>query len=637
MSNQKPPDVAQAAAFFDLISTEPRLTRIVDFSDAHLVIRGELPDSDSNSHLQRLMIFGLSPASTWELQNVVSGHTATSLSNGKVVYASSASDGSILWVAEGARAGQVVHRVSGNITAMARGNNSAIVYCLSRSIGAVQGPNATGPQLPGATLFTDRSASLGKVRFRAGGWQLIQLNTAEGEEPQYTDLAFEPTGEISVMDNGQILVGTVTHRDGQDGRFGFVRLAPDGKEIARYFDKTTAFSNAVSAADGATIICAGVRVADHPGGLRQRLVSFTEGNRPEELRVTDELWHRPIGFCGAHRLVTLAEDRGRRKVFLHDLREAKVELLDAPGSVLDARVINGKLAYITSSLTRMPSLRLLDIAGNSGTTRVLNARPLDLGGSAEYISQPIDKDLSLASWICRPDQPDTAGLVVIFHGGPCKTWADWPWRWNPWPFVQAGFTVLMPDPPMSLGYGNHVIDLGWKRWRTGIAKYASRQVEMVRDATGLSHKPLILMGGSFGGYLALAAAAHLKPNLVISHGAPADLQQVALTSDVTWQWVREYGAPDPFNRDYREESLHDFDKLKDSKVLLSHGFKDDLVPVSHAIGLFRRLQSDGVDTALAIFHNEHHGLTQISNQRDWFRWIIQETACAALARDWQPL
>ncbi|WFU53625.1 alpha/beta fold hydrolase [Bradyrhizobium pachyrhizi] len=633
MPDRKQPDSGAATAFFDIIAMEPRLTRIADFSRTHLVVRGELPDAGSDSYLPRLMVFQLAANGSWGLQDVVSGHTGVNLADGRVAYASGAGAGSSVWISAGAETNHLVHRLQGRIAAMVCGGDGTDIYCLSQHIGAARPAEANGDRMPGAMLFTDRFASIGKTRSKAGAWQLVRLDAADGRHLWQTDLAFEPTGEISVMGNGNLLVGAVVQGDCQDGRFGFIRLGPDGREIARYLDKKTSYFRAVSDLDGAKVVCAGVCVADPPGGLRQRLVVLSQDGSHKEVRVSDELWHQPVGFCNPRRLVTLAEDRGRRKLFLHDLDRATSDCLAIDGSVLDAKVIGDKLACITSSLSKMPSLQLFDMAGDAGITTVLGARALDLGGSLHDVSQSIDKDLSLASRICRPDRPEMAGLVVMFHGGPCKTWADWPWRWNPWPFVQAGFAVVLPDPPMSVGYGDRAIDLGWKRWRTGIARHAARQVEMLRDVVGLAHKPLILMGGSFGGYLALATAEQLLPDLVICHGAPADLRQVALTSDVPWQWIREYGAPDLSNSDYRRESLCDFAKMKGRRVVLSHGLNDDLVPVSHAVGLYRCLQSDGVDAALAIFDNEHHGLARISNQQEWFRWIVGETVAIVSAEN----
>ncbi|MBY5775233.1 prolyl oligopeptidase family serine peptidase [Rhizobium leguminosarum] len=186
---------------------------------------------------------------------------------------------------------------------------------------------------------------------------------------------------------------------------------------------------------------------------------------------------------------------------------------------------------------------------------------------------------------------------------------------------------------MSLGYGDRVIDVGWRRWRTGIAKYAARQVEMIRDAAGFSHNLWFSWAVASADIWRWRQRCSLIPIWSSLMAAPADLEQVALISDVAWQWVREYGVPTPLNADYRRESVCDLDKLKNCKVLLSHGFNDDLVPVSHAVGLYGRLKFYGVDTALAIFQDEGHSLTRVSNQKDWFRWVIEEMANAIQATD----
>ena len=44
----------------------------------------------------------------------------------------------------------------------------------------------------------------------------------------------------------------------------------------------------------------------------------------------------------------------------------------------------------------------------------------------------------------------------MVHGGPWGSWNTWTYRWNPDPFVAAGYAVLLPDPAISTGYGQHI-------------------------------------------------------------------------------------------------------------------------------------------------------------------------------------
>ena len=143
--------------------------------------------------------------------------------------------------------------------------------------------------------------------------------------------------------------------------------------------------------------------------------------------------------------------------------------------------------------------------------------------------------------------------------------------------------------------------------------------------------PLALMGGSFGGYLALLTAAQLAPRLVVAHGAPVDLRQTASVSDVGWQWIREYGDPDTCRAGYDEQSLPYDSVPAGTRVLLSHGLADDLVPASESVRLHRSLLRRSVRSELAVFSREGHPLLRPRNLRAWFDWVL-----AALAAELPP-
>ncbi|MFE5078638.1 alpha/beta hydrolase family protein [Streptomyces halstedii] len=153
--------------------------------------------------------------------------------------------------------------------------------------------------------------------------------------------------------------------------------------------------------------------------------------------------------------------------------------------------------------------------------------------------------------------------------GPLLSWIDWSWRWNPWLFVAEGHAVLMPDPPLSMGYGQETVERGWGRWSSEVASVAAEQVRAALRRPGLDARRVAAMGGSFGGYLALATRLP-EIRLVASHAGWSDFAAVARASDLHWHWLREYG-PVKESEAYRRESLA-LDGIDPGvTVLLSHG------------------------------------------------------------------
>ena len=84
------------------------------------------------------------------------------------------------------------------------------------------------------------------------------------------------------------------------------------------------------------------------------------------------------------------------------------------------------------------------------------------------------------------------------HGGPHSSWAPWTWRWNPWLLAARGYAVLMPDPALSLGYGQDMIRRGHGTWATPAYDdlMAITDVAVARDDVDATRTAVI--GGSPG-------------------------------------------------------------------------------------------------------------------------------------------
>ncbi|MGW5777731.1 alpha/beta hydrolase family protein [Streptomyces sp. NPDC003863] len=355
--------------------------------------------------------------------------------------------------------------------------------------------------------------------------------------------------------------------------------------------------------------------------MAQKPCLLTDDPAVSTLETGDDRWHRPVGWADPSRLCCVAEDGARRTLVVHHLATGDRSAVDLSASVVDAALTAVGSAVIVSSPGTPPLLGVVDHAGGA-LAEVQRTPGIEVPGRLRRVPlEDIETGLSLSAWLCEPPGPPRA-LAVVFHGGPLKSWTDWPWRWNPWPLVAAGLTVALVDPPMSLGYGSAAVATGWRRWRTGIAEVAARQVCEVRRITDLQDAPLVLLGGSFGGYLALVTAAGLHPDLVVAHGSPADLRHVASVSDVGWQWIREYGDPDTERDRYDEQSLPAVGIPLGTRVLLSHGVHDELVPAAESVRIHRSLVRQGIRSELVLFPGEAHPVSRPSNLTAWFAWIL---------------
>ncbi|MEV7968244.1 prolyl oligopeptidase family serine peptidase [Sphaerisporangium sp. NPDC088356] len=384
-----------------------------------------------------------------------------------------------------------------------------------------------------------------------------------------------------------------------------------------------------------------------PGGSRVALVASSGGFGPDHLEhhpyildpleralrpaPTDhEVWAVPRCWISETRLLVTSERDSARTLQVCDLSDGTWSDRETGTSVLSVSATpENRIVAIHSAVDTPPYLTAGDLDGPYEELVESSGPVAGLTGRLER-HRVVLGEVPMGYALCLPS-PDVRarGLIVMFHGGPTMSWCDWSWRWNPWPFTRLGFAVGLVEPPMSSGYGRANMAAGWRAWRSGIGAGAVALVEEVRTRHGLEGVPLIAMGGSFGGYLALHAACELDVRLAVAHASPVDLSGVAYGSAVLWSWVREYGHPLEEESRYDEQSIKPRLVRPGTRVLLSHGMADHLVPYTESVRAHRILVREGVDSELVLFRDEGHALRQPGVVSDWYRWAAK--ACLEVA------
>ncbi|MEA2578659.1 MAG: hypothetical protein QOD78_2247 [Chloroflexota bacterium] len=247
-------------------------------------------------------------------------------------------------------------------------------------------------------------------------------------------------------------------------------------------------------------------------------------------------------------------------------------------------------------------------------------------GVLERVSAKADDGLEIGSWLLRPagasaDKP--APLVVFVHGGPLGTWAGWSWRWNANLLVERGYAVLMPDPALSIGYGQAMIDRGWGRWHERPYTDVMAAVDGVLERPDVDATRTALMGGSFGGYMANWVAGHTdRFKAIVTHASLWELRGFHGTTDDGVSWEQEIGDPYRQPERYEEQSPHAAVGDIKTPMLVIHGELDARVPISEALRLWTDLQRHRVEAKFLYFPDENHWVLKPRNSIVWHDAII---------------
>ncbi|MEV4169617.1 S9 family peptidase [Nonomuraea sp. NPDC049709] len=338
--------------------------------------------------------------------------------------------------------------------------------------------------------------------------------------------------------------------------------------------------------------------------------------------------------------VYLAADfQGRRPVFRVPLEGEATRLTQDDCAYLGLSPSpDGRFVYaLRSAVNLAPAPARIDAVTGEITEPPSPAPRPEVPGTLTEISATADDGATVRGWLVLPEgasAEDPAPFVLFIHGGPVASWNDWQWRWQSWIMAQHGYAVLMPDPCLSTGYGQEMIDRGWGNWgpRTQADLDAIVDVALARD--DIDSERIAAMGGSYGGYMANWLAGHTdRYKAIVTHASLWNLDQFAGTTDASMYWQREFGEPGS----ERYQLLSPHHSLTDitTPVLVIHGDKDYRVPVGEALRLWWDLRRTEVESKFLYFPDENHWILKPGNAVAWYETVLAFLAQHVLGQEWK--
>jgi dipeptidyl aminopeptidase/acylaminoacyl peptidase len=209
--------------------------------------------------------------------------------------------------------------------------------------------------------------------------------------------------------------------------------------------------------------------------------------------------------------------------------------------------------------------------------------------------------------------------VVFAHGGPDHQVQN-SFNRRVQYLVNQGFFVIAPNYRGSSGYGKEFEDANRFDMGGGDLDDVVSAADWMAKTGYIDPKKIAVMGGSYGGYLALMAATKAPDRWAVA--AP-------FIPFVNWFTVLEHTEPgirehfialmgDPMKD---KDRLHDrspiyfVDQIK-APVLLLAGSNDPRCPPTEAEQLAGAIKKRGGVVELKVYENEGHGFSRLENQID---------------------
>jgi dipeptidyl aminopeptidase/acylaminoacyl peptidase len=222
-----------------------------------------------------------------------------------------------------------------------------------------------------------------------------------------------------------------------------------------------------------------------------------------------------------------------------------------------------------------------------------------------------------------PGKPGSAlPLIVLPHGGPEAR--DYPrFDWIVQFLATRGYAVLQPQFRGSTGFGDAFREAGYHQWGGLMQDDLTDGVRaMIAQGIADPHR-IAIVGGSYGGYAALAGAA-FTPDLYACAASingvadlPAMMRSVVpvfggVISASMSEWKARIGGPHDPNLEAKSP-INSVPSIK-IPVLLAYGAGDGVVPIEQSQRMANALTAAGKKVTLVKLDGEDHWLSNSSTR-----------------------
>jgi dipeptidyl aminopeptidase/acylaminoacyl peptidase len=250
---------------------------------------------------------------------------------------------------------------------------------------------------------------------------------------------------------------------------------------------------------------------------------------------------------------------------------------------------------------------VLASTANPGSDYLLSA-----GGTARAVSWSAPDGISIEGILCTPPGDGPFPLVVSIHGGPVWAFRNmWSMRY-PWVplLVSRGYAVLSPNPRGSGGRGQDfarrvVGDMGGADSRDILAGIDALVERNVVDPTRIG-----LIGGSYGGFMSCWLVTQDQRFAAAVPSSPTtDWYSMQFTSNIGG-WARAYLDADPEEPGTPAHTRSPVLRASNVRTpcLIVSGANDRCTPPGQAREFYQALQAHGIESELATYPQEGHGV-----------------------------
>jgi len=245
----------------------------------------------------------------------------------------------------------------------------------------------------------------------------------------------------------------------------------------------------------------------------------------------------------------------------------------------------------------------------------------------ELVHYPTFDGREIPAFLSTPDDEAGSGgtpAIVDIHGGP-ESQRRPSFAAVTQYFLANGYAVFEPNVRGSAGYGKAYSHLDDVDKRMDAVADVRAGVEWLRDHPAIDPDRVVAMGGSYGGFMTLAAMTEY-PDLWAAGVDIVGIANFVTFLENTGEWRRELREAEYGSLETDRELLESISPLTTigeirAPLFVLHGENDPRVPVSEAHQVVEAAR-EHVPVRELIFEDEGHGLTKLENRIEAYAAIV---------------
>ncbi|MEZ5515349.1 MAG: prolyl oligopeptidase family serine peptidase [Steroidobacteraceae bacterium] len=441
--------------------------------------------------------------------------------------------------------------------------------------------------------------------------KLLVLNYVSINE-SYLFLADAVTGTLTPLDAAKEPVGIRTARYAPDGRHVYV-VSDQGAEFAQLRRVDTSLGDVTVLTERIPWDIEAFDIS--PDGRYVAFVANADGL--SRLTILDQTTQAEISPPLADvQIGNLAFDRTGKRLAL------SVESATAPRDVFVLDVEKNALSRWTQSET------------GPVDTRQFVAAELVRFPTFDRINGKLRE---IPAFVFRPSTPGPHPVVIDFHGGPEGQYTPGYSPFTQYLVNELGAVVIGPNIRGSSGYGKSYLKLDNGMLREDAVKDIGSLLVWIGQQPDLDRKRVLVMGGSYGGYLALTSLMNYGDRL------RGGVNTVGISNFITFLENTAAYRRDLRRAEYGDEReprmrtfLRRISPLTNAEritrpLLIVQGLNDPRVPANESAQMVGMIRARGGEVWYLAAKDEGHGFRKQSN-----RDVYLQTVASFLVRHLLP-